>query len=292
MHKYLKAIGFGNYTKQKEIKQLLDMVYENPDTVDATSVGSEVFVSMCKDFGEDFGLYIFGEYDDLDRFQIEYYYPYVTNEFSQCTFPGTIQRHADKFAYSVMCDDYHLGISLIYYLRNTTDYIRYAQKFEKSHGYFSLNLSALSTHGKILLPTLKTDKDRKKSKILSRQRASLIESAKNGDAEAIENLTIEDIDLYNMATKRILSEDLYSIVDTSFIPTGVECDHYSVIGEILACKEVKNRITGDTLYSMSIESNDLTFQLLINQKNLLGVPEVGRRFKGEIWLQGMINFPE
>ena len=30
----------------------------------------------------------------------------------------------------------------------------------------------------------------------------------------------------------------------------------------------------------------------INEKDLYGEPQVGRRFKGSIWLQGYINFPE
>ena len=39
-------------------------------------------------------------------------------------------------------------------------------------------------------------------------------------------------------------------------------------------------------------SNELTFDVGINKIDLLGEPQVGRRFKGNIWLQGYINFPE
>jgi hypothetical protein len=292
MHKYLKAIGFGNYTRHKEIQQLLDTVYEDADTVDAVSVGTDVFVSMTKEFGDGFGLQIFGEYDECDRFQIEYYFPYVSSTSPACELSSNVQRHADKSAYSAMCEEYNLGISLIYYIQNTTDYIRFLQKYKKTYGVFPIKLSALSTNGKVLLPILKSERQQANLKVLAKQRAKLVESARNGDENAIENLTMEDMDLFNSAVRRIQSEDLYSIVDTSFMPSGVECDHYSIVGEILDCKEVDNSITKEKLYSLHVESNNIAFQILIHQEDLLGVPAIGRRFKGEIWLQGQIDFPE
>ena len=66
----------------------------------------------------------------------------------------------------------------------------------------------------------------------ARKRSSLLEAAKRGDEDAIETLTIEDIDLYSMVSRRIAHEDVYSIIDTCFMPCGVECDQYAVIGEI------------------------------------------------------------
>ena len=43
---------------------------------------------------------------------------------------------------------------------------------------------------------------------------------------------------------------------------------------------------------MNINCNELCFELCINEKDIYGEPEVGRRFKGYIWLQGYINFPD
>ena len=42
-------------------------------------------------------------------------------------------------------------------------------------------------------------------------------AAKNGDEEAMESLTIEDMDTYSMISKRVENEDVYSIVDSYFI---------------------------------------------------------------------------
>ena len=40
---------------------------------------------------------------------------------------------------------------------------------------------------------------------------------------------------------------------------------------------------------MNILCNDVPLDVCINEKDLLGEPEVGRRFKGQIWLQGTMN---
>ena len=49
----------------------------------------------------------------------------------------------------------------------------------------------------------------------------MIAAARQGDAEAIESLTLEDIDTYAAVNQRILKEDLFSIVDTLFMPYGL-----------------------------------------------------------------------
>lgn len=45
-------------------------------------------------------------------------------------------------------------------------------------------------------------------------------------------------------------------------------------------------------YLLLLYRNELTFDVCINIIDLFGEPQVGRRFKGVIWLQGFINFPE
>ena len=75
------------------------------------------------------------------------------------------------------------------------------------------------------------------------------------------------------------------------MPYGVECDNYSILGEILECSLVTNKVTNEEVYLMTILCNDLQFDLCINKQDLYGEPAVGRRFKGTIWMQGYINFP-
>ena len=85
---------------------------------------------------------------------------------------------------------------------------------------------------------------------------------------------------------------MFSLVDTYFMPYGVECDQYSILGEITDCQMITNTLTGEKVYQMTVYCNELSFDLCINAEDLFGEPQVGRRFKGTIWLQGFINFPE
>lgn len=61
------------------------------------------------------------------------------------------------------------------------------------------------------------------------------------------------------------------------MPSSVECDHYTIIGEILDMELCDNSMTGEQIYSFLIECNDLPFQVVISKKDLLGEPAVGRR---------------
>ena len=101
---------------------------------------------------------------------------------------------------------------------------------------------------------------------------------------------MEDMDTYSMISRRIANEDIFSIVDSYFMPYGMECDRYNVMGEIEELVETKNELTGEKLYQMTISCNELQFDICMNKQDLMGEPQVGRRFKGVIWLQGNLNF--
>lgn len=98
------------------------------------------------------------------------------------------------------------------------------------------------------------------------------------------------MDTYSRISKRILNEDVLSIVESSFMPTGLECDIYSVIGKIIDWEESYNSVTRVKLYNLTLECNDIILNVIIDREDLLGEPSIGRRFKGNIWLQGNINF--
>ena len=41
------------------------------------------------------------------------------------------------------------------------------------------------------------------------------------------------MDTYTSIAKMIVKEDILSLVDTYFMPYGVECDQYAILGEIM-----------------------------------------------------------
>ena len=202
-----------------------------------------------------------------------------------------IERHAEKESYAGVCDDMNLGVSLIFYLQNVTEYLNRRRYGRMESVSTSLILSGLSVEGKILMPVYQ--KMPVVSEIKSNQeRNRMIQAARDGDEDAIENLTLEDMDTYSMISRRIEEEDVFSIVTTHFMPCGVECDHYNVMGEILNVDLRENNKTHKKIYVMTIESNGIILDVCINQQDLLGEPAPGRRFRGIIWLQGVVNFQE
>ena len=101
---------------------------------------------------------------------------------------------------------------------------------------------------------------------------------------------MKDIDIYSSISRRIMTEDVFTLVDTYIMPYGLECDLYSVMGEILDVKNVENELSGEEVSILTLNCNDLVFDVCINRADLIGEPLKGRRFKGTIWLTGEISF--
>lgn len=290
MHKFLRTVGFSMYQKRRDIDKLIQGLTENLDGMRLLQLSpDENLCELRVETAPGMGIAIVGDLDENDQFAPEYYYPYFLSHEQSSTADCSVQRHTEKETYAGLLDDYRVGISLIYYLENMMDY----RKRELAHESVEIDyvsLSGLCVSGKVLLPIQKTKKQIEMAKVASRDRNNLLEAAKNGDEDAMETLTIEDIDLYSQVSKRAMKEDIYSIIDTCFLPCGIECDQYSVIGDILHIDERKNRITEEEIYDFTLECNDMIFHVAINKKDLVGEPKAGRRFKGQIWMQGTAKF--
>ncbi len=295
MHKYLRAIGFSKFSNKKELKELLTSVVVK-STSRAYTIGEDEIMlgEFCKDFAEGMGIAVCGEFneDNDDKFIYDYYYPYLRGTGITSGEDVSVERHAAKESYAGVCDDIKVGVSLIFYLQNRIPYIKAQAQGKLPIKGTTLTLSALSISGTIMMPIMKDENQKQKIQNESRNRTNLIAAARRGDEDAIETLTLEDMDMYTTISRKIQKEDVFSLVDTYCMPYGVECDQYSVLGEITECKSVKNIVTGEEVYQMSLYCNELTFDLCINAADLFGEPQVGRRFKGVIWLQGFINFPD
>lgn len=289
MHSFLRSVGFSEITKDTEIYPFLQMTIDAPDMRSSyEKPDGEIFVELKKEFGYRIGLAVCGSYLE-DRFQVEYFYPYFRGSYESTQEEIEIERHADKNSYAAICDDMRMGITLIYYLQNISEFFKHTNGQLVSKTGTSV-LSALSTEGKIILPLEQYDESRKKHIRRLQKRSNLISAAKDGDEEAIENLTVEDMDIYSMLSRRVTTEDLLTIVESSIMPYGVESDQYAVIGEILDMSHSKNMVTGENMVIMTVNSKDMIYDICINEKDLLGEPQIGRRFKGKIWMQGIMKF--
>ncbi len=293
MHSYLRAIGFSEYKSRNELDQLFGAIIDRPNAKGMIQLQTtkHVFTEFKKEYGEKFGMAVRGEYDEKSFFHLEHYFPYCLGKLISVKENVLINKRVDTDAYTGMCDDVRLGVSLIFYLQNAIDYLRCKDNYSNGR-IVNVSLSALSTEGSVLLGIESKEEPFRNRQAELRQRNQLIMEAKCGNQEAIDSLTIEDIDMYAMVSRRAKTEDVYSIVESSFIPYGSESDNYSVLGNIINWKLTKNTVTDEEVYNILINCNDLIFPVCINRMDLQGEPMIGRRFKGNIWMQGSIDFNE
>ncbi len=289
MHKYLSAVGFSSIKKDDELVKYLEMIVNTPDSKSIyEDADGNQFVEIKKEFGSGFGLALCGTYKKENEFTVDYYYPFLKNDEITITEPIEVERHSDKESYAAVCDDIRLGVTVIYYLQNINEYKSVRTKGSKLC-YVDTALSALSLDGKIILPSAKKTENQISLIEKRNNRKKLIMAAREGDEDAIETLTAQDIDTFSMLTHRAMNENILSIVNTSIMPTGVESDKYSIVADILDYRIAVNIYTGEELYIFRLGAKEFIFNLCINKKNLIGVPDVGRRFIGNIWLQGKIQ---
>lgn len=292
MHQYLRAIGFSKINSKKQLKIILDQVVsEAKEKIFVETSPESVVAQYNMDFADSIGLTVRGEFDIDNVFTYEFCFPYCKGIHMSTEEDVTVERHAEKETYAGVCDDIRVGVSLIFYIQNSLDYMREKIENKLPIKETSVTLSGLSLQGKIMLPINKNEKEKKKVQKATNNRKQLIAAARQGDEEAIESLTLEDIDTYTTISRKILKEDIFSLVDSYFMPYGVECDLYSILGEIEDFELVENSLTGEEVYVITLNCNELLFDIAINKQDILGEPKIGRRFKGSVWLQGKINFP-
>lgn len=292
MHRFLRTVGFSKYQKKHRIEELMKDLVDHADSKQIWKIQLDEETNLCEvkaEMAPGMGVAIYGEMDETGEIKPEYYIPYLLSQDESSNAECSIQRHTDRETYAGLLDEYKVGISLIYYLENAMEY-RERKMAKKSTKVEGVNLVGMSVTGKILLPIEKSAKQKEIAKVASKERNNLLEAAKNGNEEAMETLTIEDIDLYSQISRRVLKEDIYSIIDSCFMPCGIECDQYSIIGNIQHMEVLKNRITEEEVYAMRLECNDMIFHVAINKKDLIGEPKEGRRFKGQIWMIGTAKF--
>ena len=316
MHLFLRAIGFSQFNESQEEKLIESAAMQTPD--------KNAFIKKCEYYGraellvpvsDSTGISVYGKLAD-GKFKPLYYYPILMGSSKCDNEELSVERHYDKESFEVICEDIKAGVTLMFYLQNCLDYLNFragcaadgskqgetmqfcldrknAAEKEGIAGK-KVVLSALSVGGMIILPATKKEGNMRmlspREAAKEAARKNLIAAAKNGDQDAIESLTIEDLDTYTTISRRIVNEDVLSIVETSFMPCGVECDQYAVIGEILEIERQTNVITDETIIIMKLDCNDIIFDMAINAADLVGEPAVGRRFKGAVWLQGEVLF--
>ena len=291
MNTFLKTIGFSGIKQQKDLEALIYRVITdagNIEKVENKGINQSAYVEYSLMTSSSCGIKVCGEEDGEGKFHFTHYFPFLKAMFDNREEEILINKKVDSDGLTGMCEDYRLGISMIFYIQNVVGYYsRYGES--KVLDDQTVSIAALAEAGKIILPTENYAKEQLKRKKESKKKSRLMTEAKKGNLEAIESLTISDIDNYAKVSMRIRNEDLLTIVDTSIVPYGSESEMYNVTGNIIAVSDETNVQTGEKIWVLQLESNEIEMDVCINAQDLLGEPKVGRRFRGNVWLQGNLR---
>ena len=317
MHRYLRAVGFSEFERKAQLDEFFDEHLKNENLISTYITGDmrlcgQYNINVCSNAG----ISVIGEQEKNALAKIDFYYPYIKGYDYTLIEECTIERHSDKESYAGIIDDYRMGIALIFYLTNGNVYNSLLKKYKISDIKIDrIFLSALSIEGRVILPV--DNKGENVNEFADKKRLNTefrdnYENDIDFDDKSISERLIENIDDFSdgidkkdisigigikipsnvvgAQEMRLKNEDLYSIVETSLVPHGIECDKYQIVAEILSVTEKTNTYTNEKLYEMRVSTMGLQFNLMINEKDLDGEPLPGRRFRGVIWLLGEIEF--
>lgn len=290
MHTFLRAVGFSQYKSRKQLEKVYRAILNSPNRKIVTSVSVDTsLIQFEKDFGDSIGLCLIGEFDINNTLSIEHCFPYIKGE-SYLQFDRiALNKKSDVEAYLGAGDDYTLDEPVIFYLQNIADYAKSKWFNYSNRGFTEVKFSALSVNGTIILGVHKDIKQPSMGSQLKKLHDDFPLLSPSETLDTLENITLDHIEATALIASRMRNEDLLSIIDTSLIPSGFEFDQYMVIGTILKVTEATNHFTGELVYNLLVEVTDFIINIAINSIDLQGEPKEGRRFRGEIWLQGHVK---
>ena len=286
MHAFLRSIGFDSVKTKDQEKALVDWVLENPSRMSVVSLDREMNLAIAeKDINGHAGIAVVGEIGEQGGLMPEYYFPYLGATHISSTAPLSYEKTATRDGFSGMCEDDRLGLALIFDVKNVTDVVRDQQDLLLGNPSFQrVMLSMLLREGTVLLPI----GDRTKAPANSRRvfEKRLNEAEEQGDLEAVGRLAREEMLRFGRAVERIRETDILTVVESFFMPCGMESYSYYFLGEILSSALILNEITKERYYRMVLSVNGVEFTAAIHENDLQGIPSAGMRLRAKGMLMG------
>ena len=321
MNTYLRAIGFSKIEDTEELNEFFSKNLEEKYLVANVTGGDRIIGQYNIGVTQNAGIAFIGEHPEREHVLCDYYFPYAMSHTPFAIDECLVRRYRDRDAYLGIVDDAPLGFSLVFYLTNPVLYNSFV-KSGKEYYVKNIYLAGLSIGGVIILPLEDEKSDTTSTEVLSDNYDATNEYDNPDDVSLDEkknnyiNFNSDDIkqDMINHPLNdkefakrkmeqldllldnllvRSQKEDLFSIVHTTISPAdSLECDEYDIIGDIISCTQKVNVWTDEVIWDLKVKALDIIINVFINAEDLVGEPMVGRRFKGQIWLQGEIEFLE
>lgn len=287
MHEFLRSIGFKSLRTKKQLNELTNWVIEKPDQLSVVSLDAENNLAVAeREIAGHAGVSVVGEIDEHGTLVPEYYFPFIASTFISSDAHLSYEKQASKDSYIGMCEDYRMGMALIFTVRNLVDVVRDETSGLLDRPFTNVALSMLCSDGTILLPILETEKVLDTRNGGTELERKLLNEASQGDPDALDKLTRQEMMRYKNVMDHLHDTDIYTMVNSFFMPHGMESDRYYVMGEIEAVQMFENELTKEHFYRMKIRTNGMEMLIAIHTDDLLGVPAPGLRIKCHGWLLG------
>lgn len=286
---YISALGFSSYNTKEKAEKLVTDIIEAPNTRYISNYKTdEIKVEYYKEYGNEFGLIVRGALSSTEELTVYSLIPYAIGSHITDTHEIDVVKGDKKDIYNAYCEESKSGTPVSFFLQNVIDYL----EIEDQEDVYieGVRLVAFSVEGTVILPIDKDETDVLLEEEEDVFREELLEKARNGDEEAMQILEEEALESSEILQERLKDEDLLSILEGFFVPMGEHDDIYSLLGTIIDVTQTMNKMTNEKIFILSIKCMNLILDVYINDKDIVGVPSVGMRFKGTSWVHGLIEF--
>lgn len=287
MHKLFRSIGLMNIENTKNYGDYILKIALNEEIVYNVAINPYVnFIQKNRLLLDQIGISVIYRQEHNELITIDSAFPFLIGS-SQLVAPiFYLEETISEESYHCIVENRFLYSPLVFSIINTLEIMTFPEIELAEQSIHSFNISGLSSSGKIILGTNTSYEFYKE----------YVDKASTPIAELKIATDEDELHTYNQsfdALNRLChNEDVLSIVDSSIIPFGYQSCVYSIIGHIVDIKYLTNPLSNQRMYLLIVKCLDFYIDILINQEDLEGEPQCGRRFSGIVYLQAYINLDD
>ena len=287
MLRYLSAIGLSEYISQKKFNEFLHRCTKDP-RLHATSLetnnSDELLVEASVEM-DTFALVLGGiKIGELIRFTGAL--PAVRTFRNQMNLNFWSAERLQSDYPVITGDDVHFGSPVEILLGRVHRLLRDQSKLPPT---INVGLCGLSASGQILLGIVRTPEDDAAYKEEEEWRRSVARRIQSGDPHAKDLLEGDVSAMEDEVCSRLKNEDVFTILEGMLIPGDkFTLGYYRILGTIQKIHKILNPYSEEWVYEFELDVMGTPYNVYINPLDLEGVPAVGLRFYGTLYLIGEI----
>lgn len=151
----------------------------------------------------------------------------------------------------------------------------------------------ISTEGKVLLGIERSAEEIKNLKEETEKRRQMLRAAREGNDsaqwKARKSIRQDEFESEEEVVERLKEEDVYSIYDGFYYPSEKDENCFTILGDITHIDKLMNPLSEEWVYYLDLDVMGQLLRVLINPIDLVGQPDVGRRFQGKVRFYGRLD---